>query len=132
MANEIVARPPAHLQKYQPTAKDLGEYVVPGGVPMGVISLDGKKFAVKYKGEVFPAQDAQGYPKPYIDIVVLMANPLITKTFYLKGWEQGAPTTRPDCYSLDGEKPEPDSPHLQHPTCGGCPKNAWEIGRAHV
>lgn len=31
----------------------------------------------------------------------------------------------PDCYSLDGVKPEKESPQIQNPTCSGCPKAEW-------
>jgi hypothetical protein len=35
----------------------------------------------------------------------------------------------PDCWSVDGKKPDPASPKLQNPTCAGCRWNAWGSSR---
>lgn len=53
-----------------------------------------------------------------------------TRRFYEKppvpGLTKGAP---PDCWSADMVEPHTSSLKIQHPTCAGCPRDAWGTGR---
>ena len=124
--NEIVQyeAAPGYLQKYAPTTEQLKEFAVPGGTPIGVISTEGKKFAVRLKGEIYPAIDERGFAMQYLDLVIAASSETITKTWFAKEYAQGM-LARPDCYSLNGIVPEADSPLKQNPTCQGCRHNAW-------
>lgn len=60
-----------------------------------------------------------------LDVVIVGANPKLSKTFYAKAWDKDAEPTAPDCYSLDGIKPHPESESPQNDMCANCPHNAW-------
>lgn len=56
-------------------------------------------------------------------------------TYYAKAFNKNDAKQPPDCYSLDGIRPEADAKNIQHPTCKGCPKaefgtNAMQTGKA--
>jgi hypothetical protein len=128
MANDIVIPAgmviPAYLKQYQPTPDALSEYQVPGADPIAVLSLKGKAFTIRFKGEKFPCLDAQGMRGQYVDLIVAKANKFVTKTFWEEGYDENNPAA-PDCFSFDGIKPEPNSPKLQNPVCHGCKQNQW-------
>ncbi len=58
-------------------------------------------------------------------VVVVGANPRLSKTWYAASWTPDADPPAPDCYSLDGIKPHPDSTSPQNDVCVNCPHNAW-------
>lgn len=60
-----------------------------------------------------------------LDVVIVGANPKLSKTFYAKAWDKDAEPSAPDCYSLDGIKPHPESEKPQNDLCAQCPHNAW-------
>ena len=60
-----------------------------------------------------------------LDVVIVGANPKLSKTFYAKAWDKDAEPAAPDCYSLDGIKPHPEAETPQNDMCAGCPHNAW-------
>jgi hypothetical protein len=124
MANDIVRyeAPPAHLQKYAVTKEALKEYLVPAGATIARISLEGKAFTVKYKGEEYPNIDAQGYARPYLDVVVAVSDERTGRAYFPGAYD---PAAKPVCYSLDGVRPEADAPQIQHATCHGCQWSAW-------
>ena len=60
---------------------------------------------------------------PTLDLVIVGANPKLSKTFYAN--DIGEELTEPDCYSLDGIHPHPESHAPQNNLCSTCPHNAW-------
>ncbi len=60
-----------------------------------------------------------------LDVVIVGANPKLSKTFYDKAWDKDAEPTAPDCFSLDGIRPHPESESPQNDLCAQCPHNAW-------
>lgn len=60
-----------------------------------------------------------------LDVVIVGANPRLSKTWYAKQWDANAEATGPDCYSLDGISPDPESADPQNDLCASCPQNAW-------
>lgn len=113
---------PAHLAGRigQPSAlaQALG-----GGIGSGEsiprISLKGARFRIK-EGENETVLDSTT-----LDIVIVGANPRLSKTWYAKPWTPDAEPSAPDCYSLDGIRPHPDSTNTQNDLCATCPHNAW-------
>lgn len=67
-----------------------------------------------------------------LDVVIVGANPRLSKTWYAKAWSADAEPQAPDCYSLDGISPDPQSTDPQNDLCASCPHNAWgsKIGPA--
>jgi hypothetical protein len=98
-----------------------------GGISSGfaVLSIRGKAFRVKHQGNerILMRSDGDG-PRSSVDVVIVKSSPAVSKIFYINGYSEGS-NSPPDCFSIDGIKPEPTSPKLQNPTCLGCPQNAW-------
>jgi hypothetical protein len=89
-----------------------------GGKSINRISLRGAKFRfVKAGVEVGMLRE------PTMEVIVVAANPHVSRTFYLKQYNQDDVATRPDCYSRDGRAPEQDSPAIQSALCAVCPQN---------
>ncbi len=113
---------PAHLAGRigQPSAlaQALG-----GGIGSGEsiprISLKGARFRIK-EGESETVLDSTT-----LDIVIVGANPRLSKTWYAKAWTPDAEPSAPDCSSLDGIRPSADSTDPQNDLCATCPHNAW-------
>jgi hypothetical protein len=60
-----------------------------------------------------------------LDVVIVGANPRLSKTWYAKAWDKDAEPTGPDCFSLDGVSPDPEAEKPQNDLCASCPQNAW-------
>jgi len=60
-----------------------------------------------------------------LDIVIVGANPNLSKTYYKKKWNPDAEPSAPDCFSLDGIKPHTSAEDPQNDICATCPHNAW-------
>jgi hypothetical protein len=93
-----------------------------------MLSIRGKEFTFRLPDGRSSRHEANGFALPYIDVVLVEGSPLLSKTFYAKGFD---PTefTRPDCWSLDSVKPDPSSPALQEgytgPICATCKQNQF-------
>lgn len=96
------------------------------GVSQGfpVISIRGSKWRVKFAGEEKVITNEDDEPRPSIDVVLLKGSSAISKAYYVKRYTEGS-DEQPDCYSMDGEKPDPASPKKQSPRCMTCPKNQF-------
>jgi hypothetical protein len=60
-----------------------------------------------------------------LEVVIVGANPRLSKTWYAKEWSKDSEPSAPDCFSLDGVKPHVDSTDPQNDLCAQCPQNAW-------
>ena len=60
-----------------------------------------------------------------LDVVIVGANPNLSKTFYAKEWNPDNEPTGPDCFSLDGIRPDASVAEPVNDLCATCPKNAW-------
>lgn len=59
----------------------------------------------------------------HLDIVMVNAAPHISRTLYLKTYDGNAKAEAPDCWSVDGTKPDPKAKSKQAENCATCPKN---------
>lgn len=91
----------------------------------GVISYRGKVWAIKYQGKETPLMrdDGDG-PRGSIEVVIAKASSAISKIFYKGGYTDGQ-NAAPDCWSGNGVTPDSSVQNKVHPTCAGCPMNAW-------
>src|SRR6188472_3717382 len=107
--------------------EDLASGITAG---FAIVSFRGKAWRVKYRGEekVLLNEDGQT-PRYSINAVIVKASPHISKVWYEAGYVEGS-TAPPDCWSVDGKKPDPASPKLQNATCAGCKWNAWGSSRS--
>jgi hypothetical protein len=101
-----------------------------GGITSGfaILSIRGKVWRVKHRGEERKLLNSDGTPIYSLPLVIIKASPHISKVWYEAGYVEGS-NAPPDCWSVDGKKPDPASPKLQNPTCAGCRWNAWGSSR---
>lgn len=92
----------------------------------GVVSIRGKTFSVRYGGETQHVPDPNNprVEARELDVVIVLGNQNLSKNYYIDGYSSGDDAP-PDCYSVHGVKPEPDSPHLQNDTCLTCKWNRF-------
>lgn len=113
---------PAHIQARMAQGSALTNSLA-GGLPQGAgaprISLKGSRFRIVEDGV------ETVLPETQIDVVIVGANPQLSKTWYASDWKPDAEPTAPDCFSLNGISPDPESTMPQHDLCASCPHNAW-------
>jgi hypothetical protein len=75
-----------------------------GGISSGTsyprISIKGARFRI-VEGDTETVLEATS-----LDVVVVGANPRLSKTYYAKQWDPNDEATGPDCFSLDGIGPD--------------------------
>ncbi|MFI5397620.1 MAG: hypothetical protein ACHQ9S_18945 [Candidatus Binatia bacterium] len=112
--------------KYAEIADDLGNDLT-GGISgsYAILSIKGSRFSLKYKGDMTPVTNPDnGDPVGSLELVLVKANPFLTKQYYVKGYVEGD-SAAPDCFSIDGKVPAAASPHPQHANCATCPQNTF-------
>ena len=115
---------PAHLVDKINAPSSLAESLM-GGMSSGTgegyprISIKGSRFRIVEDGTETVLETTG------LDVVVVGANPNLSKTWYEKEWSKDAEPSGPDCFSLDGVKPHGDSEVPQNDLCATCPQNAW-------
>jgi hypothetical protein len=90
-----------------------------GGESTPRISIKGARFRI-VDGDTETVLDSTT-----IEVVIVGANPRLSKTWYAKSWTPDAEPSAPDCFSLDGIGPDPASTNPQNDLCASCPQNAW-------
>ena len=90
-----------------------------GGDGFPRISIKGSRFRIVEGGNETVLDSTK------LDIIVVGANPKLSKTWYEKPWTPDAEPSAPDCFSLDGIRPHTDSTKPQNDLCASCPQNAW-------
>jgi len=83
------------------------------------ISLKASRFRIVQDGTETVLND------PTLEIVVVGANPNLSKAFYATAWNPDAEASAPDCASLGGIRPDSNSTNPQNDLCASCPQNAW-------
>lgn len=112
---------PAHIQARMGQTSALTTSLaggLQGGEALPRISIKGSRFRIVENGE------EQVLPVTHLDVVVVGANPRLSKTYYDKPWDPddvGAPT----CKSISGIAPDEDSTEKQNDLCATCQHNAW-------
>ena len=119
---------PAVFGQSKVNADDLGAGI---GSSFSILTLRGKVWRTKYRGEEhvhMMAPAAPGLPpagpRPSVEVVIVKASPVIAKIFYAEGYSEGDKEA-PDCWSVNGQTPDPASPQKQCQTCAACPQNVW-------
>lgn len=109
-------------QPGQELANDLAGGITGG---YGLIGFRGKVWSIRHKGveQQLMRDDGDG-PRGSIDVVILKANPHLSKNWYENGFVEGS-NAPPDCSSADGVYPDQGVPKKQSNVCLTCPKNAW-------
>ncbi len=91
----------------------------------GMLRIRGKVFTIHYQQQELPLmrEDGDG-PKGSVEVVILKANPHLSKTWYENGWDESS-TNPPDCSSANGVVPDAGVPKRQSQACANCPRNQW-------
>lgn len=106
----------------------LTSHVGNGGFP--VLSIKGKVFALVKQDDrkvITRELDGEQVPAAALEVVIVAANPNLSKVFYKGGYEDGA-NSKPDCFSNDGIAPDDSVEAPQAKKCATCPKNVWGSG----
>jgi hypothetical protein len=99
------------------------------GSSYGIIGYKGKVWSLRYHGEkhVFTRPDDNS-PTAHIDVIILRAASVKSKSYYGKYDPNASEGVRPICASLDGIKPDADVQQKQSDVCAICPRNVWKAG----
>lgn len=115
-------RVPAHVAARVGSASALSQSLaggIGGGANFPRISIKGSRFRI-VEGDTETVLDSLT-----LDVVIVGANPRLSKQWYKKAWSKDAEPVAPDCFSLDGINPDPESADKQNDLCATCPQNAW-------
>lgn len=75
--------------------------------------------------------EEMGKVKGNINVVVVNASPKVGRIFYTKQWTPDAEPTAPDCFSNDGQTPDPKAENPQSDRCDSCPQNIKGSGQGN-
>jgi hypothetical protein len=94
------------------------------GISLGfaVLSYRGKTWKVKYQGverTMMRVVDGIEEPRTSLELVLIKRGVGMAKNYYASGYVEGS-NEKPDCFSANGQKPDPASPNPQHTVCKLC------------
>lgn len=112
---------PAHLRgvAISETAKALAG----GGQTGNRLSIKGGVFRLIVDGKEIAAIEDR-----HLDVVIVAAAPKVSRTFYIAKYDADNPTA-PDCWSQNGDIPDPTSTSKQSASCNTCPQNVKGSGQ---
>ena len=113
---------PAHLAARIGAPSVLAQSVMAGlggGPAYPKISIKGSRFRIKEGSTETVLNTLE------LEVVIVGANPRLSKTWYAAKWDPNAEASAPNCYSLDGVSPAAYAEDPQNDLCASCPKNAW-------
>ena len=67
--------------------------------------------------------EEMGKVKGNLNVVIVNASPKVGRVFYAKQWTPDAEPTAPDCFSNDGNAPDPKAENPQSNRCDSCAQN---------
>jgi hypothetical protein len=114
---------PAHLTARVGSPSALGQSLTgglsSGGESFPRISIKAARFRI-VEGDTETVLDTTA-----LEVVIVGANPRLSKTWYAKAWTKDSEPQAPDCFSLDGISPDAQATDPQNDLCASCPHNAW-------
>lgn len=125
MAKELIPSNvalPAHLANRLNQPSQLGAAVTAGlgtGVSVPRISIKGSRFRIIEDGAELVLNTLE------TDVIIVGANPHLTKMWYAKKWNPDDEPAAPDCFSHNGIRPDVEAENPQATLCASCPKNQW-------
>ena len=113
---------PAHLQQAAGGAQDnlIAASGTGGGQQVDHISIKGGRFHTVRNG-----QQPVTLQLFALQVIIVHANPGITKAFFEGAWNPDAEAEAPICSSDDGVTPRADADKPQCNTCAACPQNQF-------
>lgn len=121
LANFNPAQTPAFARKGE--LSSLAKSLAGGaGISSKRISIKGGVFRLMADGKEITSIDDR-----HLDVVIVNAAPKISRTYYAGKFVEGE-NKAPDCWSADGEKPDPSIESPQAHDCASCPMNVKGSG----
>lgn len=115
---------PAHILA---ASEDIDDDLTAGAsTGITVLSIKGRQFTIVRGDErttIMSPKDPDA-PAAAINVVILRANRNVSKMYFASQYEEGS-AAAPDCFSLDGQKPDPSVENPQAESCVTCPHNQW-------
>lgn len=109
------AKPPAFVKRGE--LSEIAKALAGGGDATKRISTKGGVFRLMHGNkEVTSIEDR------FLDVVIVKAASKVSRTFYMKAYD-GETAVPPDCWSADGDTPDPKAANKQADTCASCPQN---------
>lgn len=75
--------------------------------------------------------EEMGKVKGNINVVIVNASPKVGRIFYMKQWTPDSEPSAPDCFSNDGQAPDPKAENPQSDRCDSCPQNIKGSGQGN-
>jgi hypothetical protein len=124
MAGQLIPldRPPPALRNRRSNLLAAAKAGVQGG--FAVVGYKGRAWKLRYRGADTLLRDDRGAPMPNLEVVIVGVAEGISKQYYEKNYSEGDDSA-PDCWSLDGVKPDAAVTRKQNDLCGNCRHNAW-------
>ena len=89
------------------------------------ISIKGGVFRLVAGGKEVAAIDDR-----HLEVIIVKAAPKVSRIFYASSYDADN-ITGPDCWSNDGDRPDPSAENKQAATCMSCPKNVAGSGQGN-
>ena len=102
---------------------DMTKNLMGGGSNNKRISIRGGIFRMIVDGQEVAKNEDR-----HMDVVLVAAAPKTSRTFYAGTYQEGS-ITLPDCWSNDGDRPDPRSTSPQSSACATCPMNVAGSGQ---
>lgn len=118
----INANVPAHIAARMQQTSALAQALssgLGGGPEYPRISLKGSRFRIKDGDAETVLKETE------LPVVIVGANPRLSKAYFEKAWDPNAEPAAPDCYSLDGVRPHSESASPQNDLCATCEFNKF-------
>lgn len=120
---------PSHIGKKRPTkVAALMEGVGAGFVRL--VADDGKWFIVRGKDDraVIRTKDGEGFKRD-VPVIFVKASEHLNRIFYKEGYVKGQTSTKPDCSSTDGVRPDSTIAEPQAKSCASCAHAVYGTGQ---
>lgn len=123
MSNDITlfSNVPAHLRNTE--LSETTKALMGNGGNSKRISIKGCTFRLMVGGK-----EVAHIEERNMEVVIVRAAPAVSRQFYKDKYDPEN-VTPPDCWSNDGEKPDPSIERPQAKTCNGCPQNIAGSGQ---
>lgn len=116
---------PAHLRANTSINDEVLAHARLGGIT--VMSIKGSRFTISKGDEktlVMNPKDPDS-PASNIEVSIIRIQKGVSKTYYSKGYTDGADSVKPDCFSHDGITPDRSIDKPVCNSCTACPKNVF-------
>lgn len=126
MSNQVAVFNPAQLPAFARTS----EISAVAKALTGGSGASGKRISVKggVFRLIFDGKQVTSIEERHLDVVIVNAAPKVSRTYYAGTYDEANPAP-PDCWSKDGDVPDPSIKKPQGANCANCPQNVAGSGQ---